>query len=190
MRYTVAYYNKMPIRTPEIDVTVEPIDHEAVGFAVDVVRQFSPDHPAALDLTLSNESDRERTFSLGEVAPFSRLGSRSNPEGGSLTLIPDGRSSEQATETASRYSGAIPDTPDQSGCWRVSDVMVVGAVARAYALAPDETLCGSYAVLAGRESEACLPSGRYEFKDTVTVGSPGPDASDVSLRFVVTISDG
>lgn len=118
------------------------------------------------------------------------MGSLSGPEGGSLTLVPDGRFPKQAAETAARFSDAIPDAPDPNGCWRVTDFVVVPAIARPYSLAPGETFRGGYAVLAGREDDACLPPGTYEFAESVTVGSPGADGSDASLEFVVTVSDG
>ena len=179
----------MAVRTPKIGVTVEPVGREEVGFSVEVARRFSADHPAALDVALSNESDRERTFLLGGAPPFSRLGTRNVLGNGSLTLVPDGRFSEQAAETASRYADAIPNAPGPDGCWRAAEMVAVGAVARPYSLAPGETFRGGYAVLAGRESEACLPPGRYEFEDAVTVGAADPDESDVFLRFAVTIGD-
>lgn len=158
-----------------------------MDFSGEVVRQFDAERPAALDLVLANESDREQTFELGGTPPFSRLGARDAPERGSLTLVPDGRSPEQATETPARFADAIPNAPDSDGCWRVTDFVVVPAISRRYSLAPGETFRGGYAVLAGREGDACLPSGAYEFEETVTVESAGTSRRDVSLQFVVTI---
>lgn len=135
-------------------------------FTVGVVRGKSDSHPPQIGGVFKNTSDQTQKFSFGSDAPLSPMANDYQNAKVHLRTPPsDGK-----------Y--------EQDECWKSpSDVWLSNLVFAE--LEPGETISNRLDVLGAPDIETCLPSGTYEF--TQSVGRLDADEGG-TLTFTVTLS--
>ena len=137
-------------------------------------------------MIVSNDGDDRQKITVGGTPPLSTADASVADGDGTLLLVPDGRSEEQAALIAADYTDRIPNAPDAGGCWRATDWMVVPALAISIELDAGEKFRGGYAVLAAPDSGECLSPGEYRIEDTIHVTTPG-GSDTVALSFSIHV---
>ncbi|MFT4891112.1 MAG: hypothetical protein ACI9YT_002034 [Halobacteriales archaeon] len=156
---------------PEIVVDSDPAPESApVSIDVAVVRSFGADHPARIEISLTNDGKREFPALFGPIPPFSTLDGEWIDGTARLLLIPTDDSHKQQV---------IPGTATD-GTWRATGDVAVNATALRVDVAPGETVSQTYDLLAAPESEG-LPAGEYRFEAEDYLGRE-------SCGFTVTVS--
>lgn len=168
-------------------VSVESVDEHPprARVEVSVVRQFSRDRPAKVEVAYTSTADSNREVDFQASPPFSEYLS-AGQQSPRLAVIPDDHShvapvdvrsgSERAGSTTERDPGAdrlVPRTP-VDGCWRVPTAFAVYGAAHPQTLSSGETVAEEYAVLGHAANEACLPPGTYRFEQDPYAGRREP----------------
>jgi hypothetical protein len=138
---------------PEIVVDSDPAPESApVTIDIAVVRSFEADHPARIDISLTNDGEHEFSALFGPIPPFSTLEGERIDGTARLLLVPTDDSHKQQV---------VPGTASD-GTWRATGDVAVNATALRVDVAPDQTLSGTYDLLAAPDTEG-LPAGEYRF---------------------------
>lgn len=111
-----------------------------------------PSHPAAVEVTLSNDGEESKTVATGHRRVFSTTRS----DDGVYSLLDHDRESE----------GNIKLADD---CWQLKEELVYPAVVRMTELAPGESSSIVLDVLTSHDADECLPSGTYVFSETYSI---------------------
>lgn len=169
-----------------------PLSDDSLTFDVQLMKQFTAEHPARLQATLTNESKSTLTLFMGTTPPFTEYFS----DGGHLILIPELSESLPGKSPFAWQDGseeAIPTTPTD-GCWRISQRVLIQQVGMYVDIGPGETLARGYDVYAYRSSE-CYPPGTYRFAHEAELergenaGSTEVPSYDVTLGFDLVVHD-
>lgn len=130
------------------------------GAAVEArfVAPSTPDHPARLRATLTNDNDWSNTFRLDEVPPFMEINRADLPE-----LHEEAR--ESGLYLAPTADHDLVDTDPTvergpEGYWRATDLPP--KLPRTVRLSPDESIRGEY-LLVGHPERRGFPTGTYRF---------------------------
>ncbi|MFC4551723.1 MULTISPECIES: hypothetical protein [Halorussus] len=141
----------------------------------------TPDRPAQVRATLTNENDYDNTFRLNETPPFAEVNDARLRDRRGLTyrsnwyLVPT-ENHELVNEEPNYRRGP-------AGYWRLADRTVAPQLPPTVRLAPGETVEGEYVLLGQAEGEG-RPTGSYEFRgyddSSVTItawttSAPGPE---------------
>lgn len=136
---------------------------EPVRPAVAVTRDAATEeHPPALEVTVTNESDRTLTLGEGRAIVFAY---QSDTEG-DLILLPAG----------SDYS-AEPD------CWRLTGQIAVTTEYRTVTLDPGESVSREVELYATPDGEGCLPVGEFRFESPYSVTDGVGQNEEVSFTW-------
>lgn len=135
---------------------------------VAVTREAATDeHPPGLRVSVTNTRDEEVTVGEARAVVFAYQYSAD----GSLMLLPAGG-----------------DYPAESGCWRLTDGILIDAEYRTRTLAPDETMTAALSLYATTEVEAdaCLPVGEHRFESQYAL-NPGEEERRFTWGFSVVL---
>lgn len=167
-------------RYPSVDVRdVTDASPYGYSFDVEVLEEFSRSSPARLEITLRNETDRERTLDLGHSPPFSRVSPREDDL--PVALIPE--QSDAVTAGSPPESGdAFPPEEPVDGCWRLRESPRVWPRGTERTLAPSEAISRSYALYDGPNGLRCLPSGTHRFEVPDYFGDDEPAGFTVRIE--------
>lgn len=168
------------------------LSEDALSFDVQLMEEFTEEHPARIRAVLTNESSSTMTFFMGTTPPFTEYFS----DGGQLILIPELSKSLPGKSPFAWQDGtdeAIPTTPTD-GCWRISQRVLIQQVGMYVEIGPEESLARSYDVYAYRSSE-CYPPGTYRFAHEAELqrgenaGSTEVPSYDVTLGFDLVVHE-
>ena len=168
------------------------LSENALSFDVQLMGEFTEEHPARLRAILTNESSSILTFFMGTTPPFTEYFS----DGGQLILIPELSQSLPGKSPFSWQDGseeAIPTTP-MEGCWRITQRVLIQDLGMYVEIGPGESLARGYDVYAYRSSE-CYPPGTYRFAHDAELqrgdntGSDDDPSYDVTLGFNLIVHE-
>jgi hypothetical protein len=155
---------------------------------VEVLKQFTDDHPASVRFSFTNTGNRKFILSPSELGPLNEHAiENSGSSTAKLVLVgPDAQLEDPETG-----GGTEPPSEPQNGCWTLEADLVIPVGLERGELAPGKTISEDFTCYAHRENEDCLPAGEYRFKETheLEPGSIDPgDMSGPSVRFEFLIS--
>lgn len=152
--------------TETTDALSRPITSDDIEFDVTVLKQFTNDHPAQLEVTFTNDSNTRLRLFGGPILPFTGLNGEYQERDAGLLLMPD----ENDWITPTDSTGDILDVPlvpssRMDGCWKVE----YEGMLREQSMLVDELLSGeavrhTYTLL-DWTNESCLPTGNYAFSE-------------------------
>ena len=151
---------------PRISVRGDTVaDDRVFSPEITVIRQFSTDAPALVNIELTNEASMHTEISLAHILPFDSMKGHQPDGAASLYLIP-GSGSVQGDRTTSdpprSGKSLIPETPID-GCWRVTDRPLIRESGTLWNTDPGASLRREHSVLDEPQSETCLQLGTYRF---------------------------
>lgn len=159
-------------------------------FDMSVKKQFSENHPARINTTLSNISDSPITISTGPTPPFTTYLSGSESDKHRLILNPNVSEDRNPLDWIGE-NDPIPNT-DENLCWNVPQDVTIDEISRVTEIEPEETIRQTYDVYR-YQSEKCLQDVDYEFKDTFSVEMGAQSTVDtfveLELEFTLTIKE-
>lgn len=142
---------------PTTELSVEQAQSpDGVAIDVEIARWFDDQGPGKLIFTLSNVSKSEQTYEFGPTPPWSTYRGEHGEEDASLVLLP-----EDSDHVHVEGGQAIEH--QGSDCWRIGGKLVQEDIAYERTLGPGEEFSRTYTMLAGRQSDPCLPAGDYRF---------------------------
>ena len=151
---------------PRVSVKGDSVaDDRAFSPEITVIRQFSPDVPAFVNIELTNEASMHTEISLAHIVPFDSMKGHQPDKSASLYLIPESGSvqGDRTTRDPPKSGGSlIPETPID-GCWRVTDRPLIRESGMLWNADPGASLRREHAVLDEPQSETCLQPGTYQF---------------------------
>lgn len=140
-----------------------PEGHESgLSASVELVRQYSREKPARLQVSLTNRSDIPREITFGPSLPFSSLRGEQEDGVAVALLVPDDQTHVHVEHTGN--SNSQPAEP-VDGCWRIKGV-ARNSIAQYERLDSGESVTEVYSIFASTENEGCLPAGAYRFEDS------------------------
>lgn len=157
------------VYTPEIQVGVDPPGNN-VHLDVEVIREFTVDHPAKIRVILGNNGSESRQFVYGPK-PISH-GQHLESD---ASLMADW---EEETSSLS---------PDAEGCWRANSVLIAHPVLRKVGLQPGETVTEDYVLVVPKDSTKCAPPGVYHFSGSLEVEKSEDDSTPISLDWALCL---
>lgn len=161
---------------PELPRTVSVVSSESlseiesVSMDVSVLEpEITQDHTATVEVTLSNDADREQRFNGGASFPFSP--GTSHPDG----LILLGEGSKRGTK--------------RDGCWTVENPDEWLTNETTAFLAPGETSSIRLTVWDDPRSGGCLPIESYQFSEKFSIGDPAKNPTVFGWGFGLSVSE-
>lgn len=164
-------------RTLALRVRQPPVDHVTVDaeFAAD----GTPESPATVVVTLTNDASDDRQFRFDATPPLTRH--RGESEGDAALLL--------APTPDHGWGVDVDYAPERAGnCWRAARTPPVPAVIHFVKLGPGQSVRGRYHLLNAPGNDGCVPPGRYAFTashggqlvlDSWDRSAPGPDRRSV-----------
>lgn len=177
--------------------TAEPAPEISLALDVQLMEQFTPDHPASLRVSVTNTDNVPLLLNAGRELPLlSFTGSHTSTDA-EIALVPQGGGIHVI---AYDTEGKTPPVEPVNGCWRLNgSVFIPGGVVR-QELPPSRSITQTYTIYAHRNnSDDCLPAGTYRFLEVKPVKKrPRPAMmpaerqpwSSVILEFSVTVGAG
>lgn len=190
--------------TPTTQSTPTSLTADDVDFTVEVIRQFTRDHPARVRLSLSYEGERSLFVEGGTVLPFEDYYGEREGWDERLFLIPDDHDHLQPVdESDDEIEAEIVPNSTAGGCWQASyhGFAVTGFAATAHlsgeSMAASSTIEREYTLL-GSPTLGCDPDGSYRFTDNLTLQQGDreslPDTESdwytISPAFTVSLNGG
>lgn len=146
---------------------------EDVSLSAGISRPSTEDHPAALGVSFRHDRNEPTTYQSGHNIPFSGAEVRHTERDASLLLGP-----------WDNHEVSI-DYRRTDGCWRAEPWGVVPDYFQAVTLDPCESVRWQFDLVAPRESEQCVPPGRYTRSDTLDNRDTG---ESFSIVLTVTVA--
>ena len=152
-----------PVQRIEV---AEPPEQSPFRHKLDFLTQPTGDHPARLQVSLTNADDTEHTIRTNNSGlPFpSRVGKAVEGDA-TLVLSPDG------------------DAERRDGCWRAYPKTLPTVETKT--LSPGETLSATYALVNHMDTDTCWPTGSYRFSQQYEVD---PEAGRVEYDWWFAVS--
>lgn len=182
-----------PKPTPLPDVTLDDFT-----FDVSVAKQFTSQHPARIEASLTNQADTAITFDGGVSPPFSRYANERRDDNEWLLLVPDMSESRYDVDALSGLD-ALPSTPTNDVCWHVSENVYSLLRQRFTTIDAGESVTQPFDVYdfqGDKEDDICLATGDYPFMNEPELGRgrKTPNGSratfkEITLRFTLSIHD-
>lgn len=178
-------HSRPTARLPAVTARPDPVppDRDAALDAT-VVRQFSTRSPARVRVAYTNTAAEEREVVFGTTVPFPPYAGARTDGAGRLSLVPDDREFVHPFPRPESTPAGDPFVPAEpsGGCWRARAAVAGMDVARERLVGPDETIQGTYTVLAHPESGTCLADGTYRFEDGNYLGWDRPWGFELVLE--------
>jgi len=157
------------------------------AFDINIEKQFTENHPARINITLSNISDSPITIFTGPTPPFTTYLSGSESDEHRLILNHNVSEDRNPLDWIGE-NNPIPNT-DKNLCWNVTQDVIIDDVGRVTVIEPEETIGQTYDVYR-YQSEKCLQDVDYKFKDTFSIEMGEQSVVDtlVELELEFTLS--
>ena len=144
------------------------VDRYNVDLDVELIQEYTAEHPGEIQMTMINEADQVREFEYGP-SPLSH-----------------GEHDSVDAYLHAEYSGNTYDEPE-NGCWRSLNHLGGEPELTGATLDPGESVSESYELLAAADEEYCLPGGLYWFESTLFVNGEDGDADEVALEWAACL---
>ena len=136
-------------------------------FDVTIEEQFTDNHPAKIQITLTNLTDSKITLSTGTTPPFTSYLSGSDSDNSRFVLNPNVSEKNNQLDWIGEYDDPISRT-DEKECWNVTQEVLIEEIGMVTKLESEETVEQTYDIY-GYRNENCLPDGDYIFNDISTI---------------------
>lgn len=158
---------------------------------VSVVRQFTEQHPARLEIEVQNVADEKRHLRFGHTVPFSGFIGEHTDTDATLTLFPEDGQGYMYDDAPRRF---------EDGCWFPPDIQATESILRGERLESGEKVAKAYDLYVGLQSppdssglepaptdaDWCIDPGTYEF-NTETFGAESTENLDKPWGFSLVI---
>lgn len=166
-------------RFPEVALRADPRASDTAAYDAELLQGFTASHPATVEVSFRNKTDRARTFPFGPSPPFSGLvGTPPDRDDEHLVLVPDrsfGHADFYDTEEPHGRldvpSEVVPAEPTDD-CWRALGLIENEPVQTTRTIEAGATLSNTYTVLASAEA-GCFEAPRYCFQSNSLFGDRG-----------------
>ncbi|WP_257299901.1 hypothetical protein [Haloarchaeobius sp. FL176] len=181
-----------PTATPtaESTTTAEPpasIADANISFHVETLRGATSDHPAEIEIGVTNEG-RPRDLNFIGSAPLSSELVGDGPEQAELLLAPHDRHDAAIIDENGDHEGTVVPDSREGHCWNRIDIPYSPPNSGfQITLDRDETFTNTYSLLVN-SLDGCIPSGEYTFESEFRI--PATDVQftwEFSLAYPVTV---
>lgn len=179
-----------PSDEPRSTATRSPITEDEFEFGVEVLEQFTAEHPASVRFSFTNTGNRQFILTPSNLGPLNQhYVEKSDSSTAKIVLVgPDVQLEHPETPGA----GTEPPSEPQNGCWTLN-ADLVRLVGQEYGeLAPGKTISEDFTCYSHRENENCLPAGEYSFTESHdlqpgSIGQDGRRGPTVKFEFLISL---